>query len=90
MRLIKLSKETDKFLKTLPPKQFRQVVLESFKLAKDVEQADVKKLQGHSEFYRKDLGEYRIIFRYDDEILYLTLIGKRNDGEVYRKLERKT
>lgn len=91
MRLISLSKDADKFLSTLPPKQFRQIVKDIFKLAKNIEQHDVKKLQGASaNFYRKDTGEYRIIFKYDDEVLFITVVGKRNDGDAYRHLNRKT
>jgi hypothetical protein len=32
--------------------------------------------------YRKDVGEYRIIYRFDDAIVYVLLIGKRNDDDV--------
>ena len=34
------------------------------------------------------IGEYRIIYRIQEDILKIALIGKRNDAEVYRQLER--
>jgi mRNA interferase RelE/StbE len=39
---------------------------------------------------RKDSGEYRVVYRYDDTTVYIMLIGKRNDDEVYKQLERLT
>ena len=37
---------------------------------------------------RADIGEYRIIYRYDDDVLYAPTVGKRNDDDVYRQLRR--
>ena len=52
--------------------------------------SDSKALKGSSEgFRRADTGEYRIIYRIDDECLYVAVIGKRNDDEVYRRFDRK-
>ncbi|MDO9509226.1 MAG: hypothetical protein Q7I97_07830 [Thermovirgaceae bacterium] len=41
-----------------------------------------------SPFFRVDSGEYRIVYRFDDEVLYVSVIGKRNDGDVYKKAKR--
>jgi len=35
-----------------------------------------------------DCGEYRIIYYVDGEVLRVPLIGKRNDDEVYKRLQR--
>jgi hypothetical protein len=35
-----------------------------------------------------DIGEYRIIYRFDEGTFSIPAIGKRNDGEVYRLLRR--
>jgi mRNA interferase RelE/StbE len=40
-----------------------------------------KKLAGHKDFYRIRVGKYRIIYRFDDKILSILLIAKRD--EVY-------
>ena len=89
MLLINLSKQSDKFLDKLPPKQFKQIVKELFRLAKSPKQQDVIKLKGSNDFFRKDVGEYRIIYKADSEILYITVVGKRNDDEVYKIFDRK-
>jgi mRNA interferase RelE/StbE len=37
---------------------------------------------------RTDIGEYRIIYELENGCLNVMLIGKRNDGEVYRDVKR--
>ncbi len=39
--------------------------------------------------YRNDIGEYRIIYQYDENYVYFILIGKRNDGDIYKEYKRK-
>jgi mRNA interferase RelE/StbE len=46
------------------------------------------RLEG-SHFYRADQGEYRVVYDFDPETLYIVVIGKRNDDEVYAKVKRK-
>ena len=33
-------------------------------------------------------GEFRVIYALDGEVLQIRLIGKRNDGDIYKALER--
>ena len=87
---LKPSRDTEKFLADLPAKQFRQIMLKVLKLLSNPMPNDLKKivLNGIS-YLRVDVGEYRIIYRIENEILYLVLINKRNDDEVYKALKRK-
>jgi len=87
MRQLKLYKRTPKFITKLPPKQQRQVAIAVQKLATEVTPHDAKKLQ-NSDWWRIDIGEYRAIYRWDDVAVHVVLVGKRNDSDVYRKLER--
>lgn len=83
---LRISRDAKKFLDTLPPKQFRQVVQKVFALLADPRPHDTKELKGYP-YLRSDIGEYRIIYDVqDNETLRLILVGKRNDDEVYRKL----
>jgi mRNA interferase RelE/StbE len=88
MRQITLHKSTIKFVLTLPPKQQRQIAAALIQLQQNQEPQDAKKLQEY-DFYRVDCGEYRIIYDWDDIVIRVLLVGKRNDGDVYRKLQRK-
>ena len=87
MLTINTSPPAEKYFKKLPPKHRRQVAERVFKLAENPEAPDTIPLHGY-DYYRADIGEHRIIYRWSSTILFVDLIGKRNDGEVYRKLKR--
>jgi mRNA interferase RelE/StbE len=75
-----------RFLDTLPPKQYRQVLRRILALMDDPALADSKLLEGRP-VRSATAGEYRII--YDVVVegdLRVIDIGKRNDAEVYRRL----
>lgn len=89
MRKLNLSKQSVKFLDKLIPKHFFQIDNKLEKLKENPLPEDSVKLKGGVEKnFRVDVGEYRIIYRWDETILYIELIGKRNDGEVYKKFDR--
>lgn len=79
------SRKCEKFLKNLLPKHKKQIKNKLEDLQKNPEPHDRALLKGVSEqYWRTDVGEYRIIYQYDDEILIIYTIGKRNDGEIYK------
>jgi mRNA interferase RelE/StbE len=77
-----------KFLQTLPAKQFRQVVMAVLDLLHTPEPHDSAALKGYP-YRRVDRGEYRIIYYVDGAILRVPIVGKRNDDEVYKRLQRR-
>ncbi len=85
MLKLDLTKKARVFLDKLPPKQFKQVAKKIFSLMADPEPHDSKELKGYP--YRgTDIGEYRIIYRLEENVLKIVLVGKRNDSEVYKKM----
>ena len=74
-----------RFLESLPPKQYRQVMRRVFALMDEPRPHDAKALHGVP-YRRVDAGEYRIVYEVDGELLRLVTVGKRNDAEVYRGL----
>jgi mRNA interferase RelE/StbE len=85
---INLSKKAEKFLKNVQKKHGKQIVRKIFELKDNPKPQDVKKLL-NSSFLRVDSGEYRIIYTINEieKTIEILLIGKRNDGEVYRELK---
>lgn len=79
-----------KFIKTLPPKHRRQVKDRILSLLDNPVPQDSKKLVGYERYIRIDMGEYRIIYCYDNkkDLVTVMLVGKRNDDEVYRVAKR--
>lgn len=82
---LSLSKASVRFLDTLPPKQYRQVVRKIIMLMADPKPSDAERLRGF-DYSRVTAGEYRIVFDVRDGVLRVLAIGKRNDDEVYRRL----
>ena len=79
-----------RFLKKLPPRHGRQTGLTIAALCRDPEPGDSRALKGKLARYRRaDIGAYRIVYLVDEDVLRIPLIGKRNDGDVYRRMERK-
>ena len=83
------SAQARKFLKRVPAKHARQLYRKLTQLRHDPRPQDSKQLKGKSSDYlRADVGEYRIIYRVEGATLYVYVVGKRNDADVYRRLER--
>ena len=87
MLRLDLTKKTLAFLDTLPPKQFKQISKKIFSLMANPKPYDSKELKGQP-YRRTDIGEYRIIYRVEEDVLKIALVGKRNDSAVYKKLAR--
>lgn len=86
MLKLNITKQVLKFFRPLPAKQYRQVFNKILALMEDPEPPDSSPLVGYP-FRRADIGEYRIVYRVEEDCLKVALIGKRNDAEVYRQLK---
>ncbi len=45
-------------------------------------------MKDYAPLCRAKAGEYRIIYHLEGDVLFVRLIGKRNDDEAYRLIER--
>jgi mRNA interferase RelE/StbE len=90
MTAIDLKPCAQKFIKVLPPKHQRQVKDKILSLQNTPIPHDAKKLQSYPDYIRVDIGEYRIIYRYDGKknLVMVMLMGRRNDGAIYRIAKR--
>ncbi|MGL5065640.1 MAG: type II toxin-antitoxin system RelE family toxin [Microcoleus sp.] len=78
------------FLKGLQPKIAAQIAKKVLALNVEPLPNDSKQLIGYPGYYRVDSGEYRIVYNFnpEEDLVEIILVGKRNDDEVYKKLER--
>lgn len=83
-----LSNEGIRFLKKRDAKQFMQILQAVSALCAHSRPTDSIAM-GNGQHYRKDVGEFRVIYKFDDESLHVAVIGNRNDGAFYRILDRK-
>ncbi len=87
MRRLDISRNALKFVHDLAAKQYKQVVSRVFELMREPKPADCRAVVG-LELWRVTVGEYRIIYSFTQDTLFVEAIGKRNDDEVYRRLKR--
>ena len=91
MPRLRLSKDASGFLTSRQPKHQRQIAARVQSLRADSTPPDSKIMKsGSREYRRADIGEYRIVYRVEDDTLYVAAIGKRNDDEVYRRFRRRS
>jgi len=83
------TKEALDFWNCLDAKQYRQIGRKILSLLMDPHPNDSESLKGYPTYFRVDIGEYRIIYRVEEDTIKLTLIGSRNDGYIYKKIKRK-
>lgn len=83
------TREAIDFWNTLDAKQYRQIGRKVISLLLDPHPSDSKPLIGYPGCLRVDFGEYRIIYKLEENAINLILIGLRNDGDVYKKIKRK-
>lgn len=87
----RITRDAEKAMDKMPDKHFCQVydAIEALRVSPEPE--DSKELVSNvvPRRRRKDIGEYRVIYWYDDTTLYIDVVGRRNDGEVYKQAKRK-
>lgn len=88
MRKLVPNKAVLKDLLDLPPKLYRQIVSAVFDLLVEPNPHHSITLEG-TPYRRIAVGEYRVIYRADDEFIYVVAFGKRNDDKIYKLVQRK-
>jgi mRNA interferase RelE/StbE len=88
MPTLDLSRQAAGFLKSLPAKQGRQIAEKLQALAVDPASIPSEALKGYAPMRRVRAGEYRIIYALAGDSIEISLIGKRNDDDIYKALER--
>jgi len=83
-----ISHDAGKTLRKVPTKHAKQIARKIFELCENHFVHDSCLLKGYPAYRRADSGEYRIVYRFTATILYIMLVGKRNDDDIYKKLKR--
>jgi mRNA-degrading endonuclease RelE of RelBE toxin-antitoxin system len=83
-----LTNDAMRFLKKRDSKQFLQLLQAITALCEQPRPNDSISM-GNGTHFRKDAGEFRVIYRFDDKTMYITVVGNRNDSAAYEEFDRK-
>lgn len=83
-----LTNDAMRFLKKRDGKQFLQIFQAITGLRENARPHDSIAM-GNGIHFRKDVGEFRIIYKFDQETLFVAVVGNRNDDAAYREFARK-
>ncbi len=83
-----LTNDAMRFLKKRDGKQFLQI-FQAITALCDQPRPNDSIAMGNGSHFRKDVGEFRVIYRFDDTTLYVTVVGNRNDSAAYQEFDRK-
>lgn len=89
MRDLRLTKEAYDFIRNLEAKPFKQVMAKILGPTAEPNPTDSSALKGYEDLFRADIGEHRIVYRFNSNTFSVLVVDKRNDDEVYKKLARK-
>ena len=86
---IKLSSQAGKIIQKIPHKDACPITQKIDILATFHDTLSSKAIIWHKPLRRIRVWNYRVVYYIERDILQIYVIGKRNDDEVYRKLQRK-
>ncbi len=78
---IVIEKRAQKFIKKLPQNDITRILRAINKLP----EGDIKTLRGYDDVYRLRVGDYRIIYEINDEVLMITVVDAGNRGQIYKR-----
>lgn len=82
MYKIEINKRSQKFIKSQPPKQQERILKAIYKLP----DGDVKALAGFKNAFRLRVGDYRVIYELNNDILLITVVNIGNRGQIYNRI----
>ncbi len=78
---IEIDKKAAKFISKQPRDQKERILKAIYKLPY---QGDIKALQGNNGYYRLRVGDYRIIYTLNNDILLVKVVAVGNRGQIYK------
>ena len=83
---IQFTKSAAKALKAIPKTAQKRIAKKIESLADDLPDPATTKMKGNNPFHRVRVGDYRIVYEIQDEILLILILKIGHRKEVYRRL----
>jgi mRNA-degrading endonuclease RelE of RelBE toxin-antitoxin system len=87
--LIAHATDAQKFLQSVDRKHAGQIAGRILQLTADARPHDSRQLSGAVGHFYLTAGEYRVIYRFDADAVSIQCVARRNDGELYRRFDRR-
>ena len=85
---IEVTPRARKDLKALPRRERPRVAEQIDALKSDPRPKGCRKLKGREDFYRIRVGDYRVVYRIEDEILLILIVRIGDRKEIYEIIRR--
>jgi len=85
---IEVTPRARKDLKALPAREKQRVAEQIDALRTDPRPTGHKKLKGREDFYRIRVGNYRVVYQVEDEVLLILIIRIGDRKEIYEIIRR--
>ena len=85
---IEVTPRARKGLKALPIRERQRVAEQIDALKTDPRPKGCKKLKGREDFYRIRVGDYRVVYQVEDEVLMILIVRVGDRKEIYEIIRR--
>ena len=83
---IEVKRSAAKALKKIPKADQKRIADKIDSLAEDLPNPDTTKMKGNNPFHRIRVGDYRIIYEIQEEILLVLVVKIGHRKDIYRNL----
>ena len=85
---IEVTPRAQKDLRALPKRESQRIARQIDALKTDPRPTGCKKLKGREDFYRVRVGDYRVVYRIQDDILLILIVRVGDRKEIYEIIRR--
>ena len=85
---IEVTPRARKDLRALPKKERQRIAEQIDALKTDPRPTGCKKLKGREDFYRIRVGDYRVVYQIEDEVLLILIVRVGDRKEIYEIIRR--
>ena len=83
---IEVKKSAAKALKKIPKADRKRIVDKIDSLAKSPPNPDTTKMKGNNPFHKERVGDYRIVYEIQDEVLLILIVKIGHRKDIYKNL----
>jgi mRNA interferase RelE/StbE len=85
---IEVTPRARKDLRALPKRERQRIAEQIDALTTDPRPTGCKKLKGREDFYRIRVGDYRVVYQIEDEVLLILIVRVGDRKEIYKIIRR--